>query len=429
MEAHTRKVQVSLMAYNLIASEILTIANQIRGLKAQGRQISDFTVGDFAKGEFRIPEQLTELVIQQYREGNTNYPPSKGVPELRTALAEFCKKHMGTYFDPECIQIAGGSRPLIYGIYATIVDPGDMVVYGVPSWNNNHYCHISGAVPRQIDTKRENNFLLTAEELEPYIDQVVLVALNTPSNPTGTMYTREQLEAICDLVLKENESRERRGAKPVYVMFDQMYFLLTFGGRSHVHPVGLRPEMAPYTVYVDGISKYFAATGVRVGWSMGPETVMRRLSGILSHLGAWAPKPEQLATAAYLQLDNEIDTYITALNKKLEARLQKIHAAVQAWKAEGLPVDSIEPMGGIYLSVNFHIKGYTTPSGEVIRNADMVRQYVLDEADTAVVPYEAFGDKHNDGWCRISVGGVTDAELDAALTKLPIALRRLKWSK
>jgi aspartate aminotransferase len=428
-ETRTRKVQVSLMAYNLIASEILAIASQINDLQAQGKRVANFTVGDFARSEFRIPDALTDLIVQQYRDGNTNYPPSSGVPQLRTAVADFCTQHMGVTFDPKQILIAGGSRPLIYATYLTVVDPGDVVLYGVPSWNNNHYCHLVSAFPRQIDLKRENNFLLTADEIKPYIGQAVLLALNSPCNPTGTLFEAQQLEAICDLILEENHTRERRGAKPLYLMYDQMYYLQTFGNRKHVHPVGLRPAMRDYTIYIDGASKYFAATGVRVGWAMGPEIVMNKMSGILSHIGAWAPKPEQLAMAAFLPMQNSVNQYIEQLNNKAEARLQRIHYAVQQWKDSGLPVDSIEPQGGIYLSVLFNIKGYNTAHGEVLSTADKVRKYLLDEAGVAVVPYEAFGDKQNEGWCRISIGGVSDDDITYALESLPTALNKLRWSK
>jgi aspartate aminotransferase len=428
-ELRTRKVQVSLMAYNLIASEILTISGQINELKAQGKRIANFTVGDFAKGEFRIPDALTDLIIQQYKDGNTNYPPSSGEMALRQAVADFVRKRQGLDYGPNDVLIAGGSRPLIYGTYLTVVDPGDTVVYGVPSWNNNHYCHLANAFPRQIDLKRENNFLPSAAELKPYIGSAVLVALNSPCNPTGTMFTEQQLGDICDLILEENVTRERRGAKPVYLMYDQMYYLMAFGGRTHVHPVGLRPQMKEYTIYIDGISKYFGATGVRVGWAMGPEAVMKRMSGVLGHVGAWSPRPEQLATAAFLQMDSSVDQYLQQLNTKIEARLQRIHAAVQHWKATGLPVDSVEPQGGIYLSVLFNVKGYNSPEGEILSSADKVRKYLLTEAGVAVVPYEAFGDKQNEGWCRISVGGVTDEDITFALDKLPSALKKLKWSK
>ncbi|MBX3101838.1 MAG: aminotransferase class I/II-fold pyridoxal phosphate-dependent enzyme [Bacteroidetes bacterium] len=428
-ELRTRKVQVSLMAYNLVASEILTISGQINELKAQGKRIANFTVGDFAKGEFRIPDALTDLIIQQYREGNTNYPPSSGEMPLRQSVADFCRNRLELDYSTNQILIAGGSRPLIYGTYVTIVDPGDLVLYGVPSWNNNHYCHLVNAFPRQIDLKRENNFLPTATEIKEYIGKAVLIALNSPCNPTGTMFTAQQLADICDLVLEENQQRERRGAKPVYLMYDQMYYLMAFNGRQHVHPVGVRPEMKEYTIYIDGISKYLGATGVRVGWAMGPEVVMKRMSGVLGHIGAWSPKPEQLATAAFLQMDSSLDQYLSGLNQKIETRLQRIHHAVQQWKAAGLPVDSIEPQGGLYLSVLFNIKGYNAPDGEILSSADKMRKYLLTEAGVAVVPYEAFGDKENEGWCRISVGGVSDEDITFALESLPTALKKLKWSK
>ncbi|MFN8993624.1 MAG: pyridoxal phosphate-dependent aminotransferase, partial [Pseudomonadota bacterium] len=352
-------------------------SKEVKALQAAGKHILNFTVGDFQAGEFRIPDPLTDLIIQHYKAGHTNYPPSTGEASLRQAVARFVNHELGLEYTQDHVLITGGSRPAIFGLYTTLLDPGDIVVYGVPSWNNNHYCHITGAVPRQVDTQRRNNFLLTAEELAPYIEEVVLVALNTPSNPTGTLYTATQLADICDLILAENEQRERRGAKPVYVMFDQMYYLMAYGNHRHVHPLGLRPEMAPYTIYIDGISKYLAATGVRVGWAIGPVNIIQKMSSLLGHMGAWAPRPEQLAVGTFLEMEDSLRGYIRQLNAKVSARLNKIHQAFQAWKLAGLPVDSVEPMGGLYLSVLFNRKGYRQPDGAVIKNAEMRRAYLL----------------------------------------------------
>ena len=136
----------------------------------------------------------------------------------------------------------------------------------------------------------------TADTIRPHLKGAKLLALCSPQNPTGTVFTREQLEEICDLVLEENRSRGE-DEKPLYIMYDQIYGALLHGGEKHVDPVSLRPELRPYTVYVDGISKALAATGVRVGWALGPDYIIDKMKSILGHIGAWSPKAEQMATA------------------------------------------------------------------------------------------------------------------------------------
>jgi aspartate aminotransferase len=173
---------------------------------------------------------------------------------------------------------------LIYAVYRTICDKGDKVIYPVPSWNNNHYTHFIEGEHILIQTKAENNFLPTAEELIPHLSEACLLALCSPLNPTGTVFSKEQLSAICEAVLAENK---RRGPeqKPLYILYDQIYWTLVYGEAKHYDPVSLFPELKDYTIFIDGISKAFCATGVRVGWAFGPNAVIDKMKGILSHIG------------------------------------------------------------------------------------------------------------------------------------------------
>ena len=197
------------------------------------------------------------------------------------------------------ILVASGGRPLIYAVFRAVCDKGDKVIYAVPSWNNNHYTHFVGGEHIVIEAKAENNFMPTADDIRPYIKEATLISLCSPQNPTGTTFKKEELEAICDLVIEEN-TRRGDGEKKLYVMYDQMYWHLTYGDIHHYNPVSLRPAMRNYTIYIDAISKVFAATGVRVGWSVGPAIVINKMKAILTHVGAWAPMAEQKAVANYL---------------------------------------------------------------------------------------------------------------------------------
>src|SRR3954453_17132511 len=277
------------MARDLIGSEILRIASEIRTAKARGETICDLTVGDFSSKEFPIPDKLREGVVRALAAGETNYPPSDGVLRLREAVREFYHRGLSLDVPLESVLIGGGSRPLIFATYAALVDRGDVVVYPVPSWNNNHYCHLVGAKGIAIATDPEHGFLPTAELLEPHLESARLVALNTPLNPAGTVLEAQTLRRICEAVVSENDRRAHLGHKPLYVLYDQVYWMLTFGEAKHETPVHLVPRMAPYTVFIDGISKAFAATGLRVGWSVGPRAVIAAMKDLLGHIGRRAP--------------------------------------------------------------------------------------------------------------------------------------------
>jgi aspartate aminotransferase len=270
----------------------------------------------------------------------------------------------------------------------------------------------------------ESDFLPTRALLADAVRGARLLALNSPLNPTGTCFDAGVLADICDLVLEENARRSRR-ERPLYVMYDQVYWMLTFGGTRHVDPVSLRPEMRDYTIFVDGISKAFAATGVRVGWIVGPTDVMAPMSGLLGHVGAWAPRAEQVATAAWLGMRDAVDAYRDALSAGLRRRLTMLYDGIGALRAEGHPVDAIEPMGALYLSARFDVAGRQPPGEEPLRTNEDIRGWLLRAAGLAVVPFQAFGATEDDGWCRLSVGAVSPAQIERTLPRLREALERL----
>ena len=413
----------SLLAEGLIGSPILKIAAEVRALIAQGAKICNLTVGDFAPSEFPVPELLSRELAAAVQRGETNYPPSAGMPGLRKAVAEFCARRLDLDVATEDVLITAGARPLIYGAYRIIVDPGDRVVFPVPSWNNVHYCQMSGGVPVAVACDSRTAFLPTASMLRSKLRDARLLVLNSPVNPTGTVFTREQLEDICDAVIEENERRGGR-ERPLYLLYDQVYWMLTFGV-EHVHPVALRREMARYTVYVDGISKSFAATGLRVGWGLGPRTIMQQMSDLLTHVGAWAPRPEQVATTSLLGDDGEIDLFHEHMRAEVFKRLNAAHDGIVALKREGHPVDAAIPSGAIYLSARFDLQGRrATEDGRTVelRTDDDVRSYLLRRAGLAAVPFSAFGQPEGGGWFRLSVGAVSIKDIQDPMPRLRSAL-------
>ena len=417
-------LKVSALAENIIGSEIIKLAGEVNEKIKAGEKIYNLTIGDFNPKVFPIPDELKQNIIDSYKEDQTNYPAADGMPELRTAVRKLLKEREGLDYAQDEIVIAGGARPIIYAIYRAIVDPGDHVIFPVPSWNNNHYTYLCNAKPVLIEATAENNFMPSAKDISPYLQQAALVSLCSPQNPTGTVFTKNALEEICDLILEENRRRGME-SKPVYLLYDQIYWALTYGKVEHYNPVSLRPEMKNYTLFVDGISKSLAATGVRVGWTMAPKKIAEKIKSILSHVGAWAPKAEQLATAKYLDNLNAYDSFLTEQKKKLHVRLNGFYEGFMMLKSKGLAVDAISPQAAIYLTVKFALHGKKTPEGKILETTRDITKFILDEAKVALVPFYAFGAPDNSNWYRLSVGTCREDDVNGVIEGLKRALEKL----
>ena len=416
--------QLSQLAGTLVGSEIVKLGNAISERIRNGETIYNFTIGDFDPAIFPIPAQLEELIIESYRQRFTSYPAAEGILDLRTSVSRFIKDWEGLDYAPDEIQIASGGRPLIYTIFKAIVDKGDKVIYGVPSWNNNHYVHMTDGEHCVIECTAENNFMPTPSDVRKNISGAALICICTPQNPTGTTLSQQALAEICDLVLEENS---KRGAdeKKLYMMFDQMYWTLTFGDTVHYNPVSLRPAMKEYTIFVDGISKVFASTGVRVGWALGPATVIAKMKALLSHLGAWAPMAEQKAVAKYLLQRENIAQYLDHFKAEIGERLRRIHEGFMQLKQKGYTLDSVTPQAAIYLTIQFNLVGRTTAQGKKLETQQDVTSYILAEAKLAVVPFSAFGAGSKSSWYRLSVGTCKKEDIPDMFAKLESALQKL----
>ncbi len=266
----------------------------------------------------------------------------------------------------------------------------------------------------------------TAKELEPHIRDAALIAICSPLNPTGTVFKRVQLEEICDLILEENKNRIQSDRKPLYLLYDSIYWQLTYGETAHLNPVELRPEMRDFTLSIDGISKAFSATGVRVGWAYGPTDIIKKMTALLTHIGAWAPKPEQLAVAEFLNQKEQVKKYLEHHRSELSARLKAFYDGFMALKSEGFSVDAIAPEAALYLSVNLDLKGKKTIDGKLLNSARDITNWLIDDVRVALVPFYAFGTSDDLCWFRLSVGTVKLADIPLIMNKLKKALSELE---
>jgi aspartate aminotransferase len=418
-------MSVSVLAKNLHGSEIIKIAGEINELKRQGQNIANLTIGDFDSNIYPIPSQLKQGIVDAYGDNQTNYPPADGILSLRESVSAFLKSRFNLDYTPNQVLISGGSRPLIYSTFLAVVDPGDKVVFPAPSWNNNHYSDLTRAEAVIIQTTAENNFMPAADDIRPHIKGAALLALCSPLNPTGTMFGKKDLEEICDLVIAENKTR-KPGEKPLYLLYDQIYSQLTFGHHQHYNPVSLRPELKDYTIFIDGASKCFASTGVRVGWGFGPAHIINNMKAIVGHMGAWAPKAEQVAMAKFLNNDVFVNSYLSELKSNIQASLNTLYEGFQQLKAEGFKVDAIEPMGAIYLTIKVDYTGKTTPDGDLLKTSTDINFYLIKEAKVAFVPFSAFGTGDDVNWFRASVGASTLQDIKDMIPRIKAALEQLK---
>ena len=423
--AAANQPRLSVLAETLVGSEIVKLAGEIREKIRKGEKIYNFTVGDFDPKIFPIPKQLEDEIVEAYRQHFTNYPAAEGNLDLRESISTFLKEREALEYNSQELLVASGGRPLIYSLFRALADKGDKVIYAVPSWNNNHYTHLVAGEHCVVETRPENNFMPTADDIRPHLRGARILALCSPQNPTGTTLNKTEFEKICDLVLEENASRAPNDKK-LYVMYDQMYWLLTLGEIRHYNPVSLRTNMKEYTIFIDAISKCFASTGLRVGWAFGPAPIISKMKAILSHLGAWAPMAEQKAVAKFLLQSEAIDQYLEHFKSELEERLRRIYEGLMQLKAEGLPVNAVAPEAGIYLTIQVNACGMKTPEGVILEKQNNVTSYLLHAAKLAVVPFYAFGAPKTSDWYRLSIGTCKKEEIPEMIGKLRTALAALQ---
>ncbi|MFZ1321756.1 MAG: aminotransferase class I/II-fold pyridoxal phosphate-dependent enzyme [Ignavibacteria bacterium] len=424
-EIKVKELTVSKMAENLVGSEIIKLAWQINDMIAEGHDIMNLTIGDFDPDIFPIPEALKEGIKLAYDNNETNYPPGDGVTELREVVSQYLYDKSGLEYSKDEIIITSGARPVIYSAYNTILDVNDTVIYPVPSWNNNHYTHLTRSKAIEIETKPENNFMPTAEELEPFVKDASLLSLCSPLNPTGTVFTENELSKICDLIVAEN-NRRGENEKPFYLLFDQIYWQLTFGDTKHCNPVLINPAMKDYTIFIDGISKAFCATGVRVGWGFGPKRVINKMKSIVSHMGAWAPKAEQVALAKFYADYDLVDSFLEFIKKQIFDRLKAFYDGFKMLKGEGFNVDAIAPQASIFMTVKIDLIGKKLKNGKVLENSSHVKDFLIGNAKIALVPFSSFGSSADSVWYRVAVGTCTLDQITDIINNLKTELSELE---
>lgn len=403
-------------------SGILKITRQVRVMLARGETVINLTVGDFDPRYFPIPERLSRAIQDAVARGETNYPNPEGLPVLRQAISDYVFRTAGIRYPLDAIVVCSGGRPVLYGAYNAFMNPGDKVVFSVPSWQNDAYSWLTHAESVVIEAGADTGFQPTIEQIQPHLADATLICICSPGNPTGTVMGEQQLGDILRAVVAENKKRESTGGRPCFVLHDQMYGALVSEGQRHIYPAALVPEIARYLVSADGVSKAYAGTGLRLGWMLVAPAVGARIRDLLSHAGAWAPRAEQAAVAEFLCDDAAIKKFRGEMDGRIAERLLALRDCFEALKAEGYPVDSINPQGAIYFSAQFRLHGRSI-NGRKLETDDDIRVLLLERAGVAVVPFQAFGVTGDTGWFRLSIGAVSMDEIRSLLPKMRELLR------
>jgi len=416
-DQQTLDASLSVAARGLQESGILKITRQVRAMIARGETVVNLTVGDFDPRYFPIPEKLARGIQDAVARGETNYPTPEGMLVLRQAISDYVARTAGVRYPVEAIVVCSGGRPVLYGAYRAIVNPGDKVLFSVPSWQNEAYSWLTGGESIVIESTRATGFQPTVDEFRPHLSEAAMLCICSPGNPTGTVMSEQQLGDILRAVVAENREREAKGRRPLFVLHDQMYGALVSKGQRHVYPAAVVPEAARYVISADGVSKAYAGTGLRLGWMLVAPAVGARIRDLLSNAGAWAPRPEQSAVAAFLADEAAIAEFRVQMDARLADRLNAMHEGFSALKKEGLPVDSINPQGAIYFSAQFRLHGKNV-DGRSIKTDEDIRMLLLERAGVAVVPFQAFGVRGETGWFRLSAGAVSMDEIHEMFPRL-----------
>ncbi len=411
---------LSELANGIERSRILSIATQVKKMKAEGKQVTAFTVGDFSPEQFAVPHSFTEELTAAVQQNKTNYPPAAGLPELRESLSNWMIYKYGLNVGSEGIIVGSGARPVLFASFKLFLEPGEGLAHGVPAWNNHYYVHLNSAIDIAIEGNLESRFLPTADGIRARISEIRVLILNSPLNPTGTCFTANELGDICDVVLEENEKRRQSGKKPVMLVYDQVYSTMTAKGIEHVHPVQVRPDMFEFTITLDAISKSLTATGLRLGWMALPAKLAAPVIALIGHMGSWPARPIQQAAAATYSDPIKLESYFEDLDSRISDRMEILFKNLSNMRDSSLPVEFIPPQGGIYLSTRFNLFDALG-----VNTNEEIRLWLLNEAGIAVIPFQSFGLEDESGWFRISIGAVSVEEVSEAMIRLENALRVL----
>ncbi|RZL42323.1 MAG: pyridoxal phosphate-dependent aminotransferase [Variovorax sp.] len=379
---------------------------RVDALRAAGRAIIDFTLGE---PDFATPSHIVEGGIAALRDGQTRYTGSAGTPALRQAIARKLQRENGLAYRSDEIVVGPGAKTLIFNAFAATLDEGDEVVVPAPYWvSYPDMVRLNGGVPVIAPSDAASGFKLTPAALEAALGpRTRWLVLNTPNNPSGAVYSRQELEGLCAVL---------RLHPHVWVLTDEIYEHFTYGGARHLSPLNVAPDLASRTLVVNGVSKAYAMTGWRIGYAAGPMTLMRGLTLLASQTTTCASAMSQ--AAAVVALDGPQDC-VDAGRRLFEERRDHIVRLLDAIPG----IDCAAPDGAFYVFPSVAgLLGRTTPDGTVLASDLEVMRWLLDDAGVAVIDGDSYG---LPGHLRLSFATGL-AQIEAGCAAIREAVARLR---
>ena len=348
---------------NLVGSSTLAITARAKELQAQGKDVVNFAGGE---PDFDTPQDIKDAGIAAIQKGFTKYTPSTGTQELREAIAAKFQKENHLTYKPSQIAVSCGAKHCLFDVIQVLADEGEEVLIPAPYWvSYPEMVKVAGATSKIIETSWETNFKLTEQQLSNHIsDKTKILVLNSPSNPTGVVYTKEELAAIAKICVKHN----------IYVVSDEIYEKLIYDTNEYVSIAALGKDIFDLTVTVNGVSKAYAMTGWRIGYCAGPAEIMEYIKKFQDHTTS---NPASISQMAALQALKSSDESIIAMCKEFKARRDLMTSALDKIP----PIRYIRPGGAFYVFCDFSKLG----------DSEVIAKRILDETNVAVIPGDGFG--------------------------------------
>ena len=372
---------ISKMAAAVQPSATLAAGAKARQLRTEGKIVYDFSLGE---PDFNTPKHICEAGYKAMLDGHTHYTAAAGIAELRSAIARWYKRTYGFEFSPEQVIVSNGAKHSLHNALAATVGPGDEVIIPTPYWvSYSDLVQMTGASYVLVHTTEANGFKMTPAQLKAAITpRSKLVMLNSPSNPTGSVYRREELEALADVALESK----------LGVISDEIYEQLVFGDAKATCFATLRPKLADQVITISGVSKSYAMTGWRMGWSIGPAHVIKAMGNVQSQETSNPSSISQYATIAALDGDQ---TCVEQMRQEFEARRDLICQRLNALPGIRCPI----PEGAFYAFFNVEPYFGTTLKGKKITDSTSFCAAALETVHVNLVQGSAFG---AEGYVRLS---------------------------
>jgi aspartate aminotransferase len=353
----------------LTPSSTLAITAKAKELKAQGKDVIGLGAGE---PDFNTPQHIIDAAVKSMNEGFTKYTPSGGLPELKKVIAEKLKRDQGLDYKPNEIIVTNGAKHGLYTLFQVLLNEGDEVIIPIPYWvSYPEQVKLAGGEPVYVEGLEANSFKITPDQLREKISSKTrAVIINSPSNPTGMVYSREELKALGDICLEHG----------ILIISDEIYEKLIYGDTQHVSIAELSDELKEQTIIINGVSKSHSMTGWRIGYAAGNSKIINAMTDLASHSTSNPTTPSQYASiSAYTGSQDEVEMMRTAF----EERLEIIHS-----KLNEIPGFScLKPQGAFYLFPNAIEAARMCGCKDV----DEFAEVLLTEVNVAVVPGSGFG--------------------------------------